>query len=67
MQSLAAAWTQMSIDPEAHDNWRGHANSELAKPQGLCIHTSANFEWDPPWLVVCHATLRFCRGFETWS
>ena len=25
MQTLAAVWTQTSIDPEAHGNWRGHS------------------------------------------
>ena len=25
MQTLAAAKTQKSIDPEAHGNWRGHS------------------------------------------
>ena len=30
-------------------------NFELAKPRGLCIHMSADFEWDPPRLIVYHA------------
>ena len=35
-------------------------------PQSLCIHTSANFEWDPPRLVVYCANHKiFCCGFET--
>ena len=47
MQTLAAAWTQMSIDPEAHVIGEVTPNFELAKPRDLCIHTSANFELDP--------------------
>ena len=27
-------------------------NFELAKPQGLCVHKSASFERDRPWLVI---------------
>ena len=40
-------------------------NFELAKPWGLCIHTSAiNFEWDPPRLVVCRANLKILLWFR---
>ena len=45
-------------------------NFELAKPRGLCIHTSANFEQDPPRLVVCRANLKillWCRNFKLTS
>ena len=40
-------------------------NFELAKPRGYCVHTSANFDGDPPRLVVYRANLRFCCGFVT--
>ena len=51
-------------------------NFELAKPRGLCIHTSANFKWDPPRLVVYRANqkislwfrnLKLTSSFETMS
>ena len=48
MQTLAAARTQTSIDRKRTVIGEVTPNFELAKPRGLCIHTSANFEWDPP-------------------
>ena len=65
MQTLATARTQTSII-----TWKRMVigevtpNFELAKPQGLCIHTSANFEWDHPRLVVCRANLKISLWFR---
>ena len=34
------------------------------KPQGLCIHTSANLEWDPPRLVVNRTNHKILLWFQ---
>ena len=65
MQTLATARTQTSIITRKRMViGEVTPNFELAKPRGLCVHTSANFEWDHPRLVVCRANLKISSWFR---
>ena len=65
MQTLATARTQTSIITRKRTViGEVTLNFELAKPRGLCIHTSANFDGDPPWLVVYRANLKILLWFR---
>ena len=65
MQTLATARTQTSIITRKRMViGEVTPNFELAQPRGLCIHTSANFEWDYPRLVVCRANLEISLWFR---
>ena len=63
MQTLATARTQTSIITRKR-MVEVTPNFELAKPRGLCVHTSANFEWDHPRLVVCRTNLKILSWFR---
>ena len=68
MQTLAIARTQTSIITRKHmvigEVNQVTPNFELAKPRGLCVHTSANFEWDHPRLVVYRTNLKILLWFR---
>ena len=65
MQTLAAARKHKWVLPRKRTViGEVTPNFELVKPRGLCVHTSANFDGDPPRLVVCRANLKILSWFR---